>query len=227
MGCNVLFASKTASTTQCVYCVHTYTLYAVYCLLVESCKLVTICFSPSVLDQFGINSKLVEERRMLINLALSYLSDTKSLKLSSSFTLVRDQTHIGDLVQVQKHALENRNVREEDFSEEVDELEKTFGTMPPGCKDSLLHQLSNLTVTNIGEGEQTPGDGEGIKLLDATQPPNRQLIKELSSEQPKIQTPQHKVLLTDERLTVKVDLPGVTNVQDCMLDIAEVGLHRI
>ena len=36
-------------------------------------KLITIAFNPSVLEQFGRDSALTAERRLLINLAIDYI----------------------------------------------------------------------------------------------------------------------------------------------------------
>ena len=45
--------------------------------------------------------------------------------------------------------------------DQLSELEKSFGSLPPGAKDSLMGQLSNLSSDTNGKKTKTKSASEG------------------------------------------------------------------
>ena len=152
---------------------------------------------------------------------------------------------------------------EQEFDDQMSELEKSFGPLGPGAKDTLLSQLSSLSTDDTrsrtdgraASSASVLSEGSGIKLpsmkngseasvlneLSGVKVPSAKkkgpgLIEELSSSKDveinggkrKLREPEYSVEKDGEELVealvVSIQLPGVTSVGECELDISEVRL---
>ena len=117
---------------------------------------------------------------------------------------------------------------------ELDELEKSFGPLAAGCKDSLLKEMSNISLGNKSDNDVQSKDNNqpGINILSSNKSPvtcKKGLIEEVSSTENKLDEPDYSLEIQEKdesfprRILVKINLPGIKSVRDCDLDISEVG----
>ena len=193
-----------------------------------------VAFNPDILQRFGLHSDLVEERRMLIHLAMDYLEDQHKVKLSRHYTLLGKEMICKGSKKVAIQSLMKKSAqKDEEFHQQLNELEKTFGPIPDQCKDSLLNKISNIATEEADQSENFI-DGlvaaekqpeirmSGVKAL-----PRQGLVQELSEgSENKLPEPVYNLVTRQhagyEMLVAKIHLPGVTSVQQCELDISEV-----
>ena len=96
-----------------------------------------------------MDSSLMEERNMLINLALSYIEDQHKVELSRSFVVFPKKTAFkGSKEGLEKSFMKKYQnedgIHDEKFQNDLTELEKSFGPLAEGCKDTLLAKLANM-----------------------------------------------------------------------------------
>ena len=120
------------------------------------------------------------------------------------------------------------------FENELGKLEKSFGPLATGCKDSLLKEMANISLDTQSDNDFESQDTSksGINILSSNQSPGtskKSLIEEVSSTENKLNEPEYslEVLEKDEssprKILLKINLPGIKSVKDCDLEISEVG----
>ena len=202
--------------------------------------MVSVSFNPKVLEEFGKDSKLWEERNLLINLAIDYIQDQHKVKVSRSYTLLPNSvTHKGPVKQLKESYGKKVKSADEQLEKDLNELEKTFGPITEGSKESMLKKLSTMAL-----GDED-GDSQSQTLLrnepkiklpgDHIDQSKQGLVQELSNGKDLSQVivlsePEYSVDIestNDEnakKITFKIKLPGLTSVSQCDLDISEVKL---
>ena len=118
------------------------------------------------------------------------------------------------------------------FENDLSELEKSFGPLAGGCKDSLLKEMSKISLGTQPEHDIEPRDANqsGINLLSSSQSSldKKGLIEEVSSTEKKLDEPECHLEIQEKdeelprRFMLKIKLPGIKSVKDCDLDISEV-----
>ncbi|KAK2156904.1 hypothetical protein LSH36_202g04001 [Paralvinella palmiformis] len=196
-------------------------------------KLVCVAFNPDILQQFGLDSGLVEERRMLINLAMDYLEDQHTVKISRHYSVLDKKTLCKGPEKLAIQSLMKKSAqKDEEFQQQLTELERTFGPVAQGCKDSLLNKISNITLETTDQSETFADDHVNIeiepeiRLPGAKRQQKKGLVQELSEVNGnKLPEPAYDLTTKEvngQRVIVaKIHLPGVTSVQQCELDISE------
>ena len=138
--------------------------------------LTSVAFNPRVLEKFGRNCSNQTDADTLVQLALDYIENEQKVKLTRTYTIFPvDTPYKGDLELVrlcftkafQKKNSKGKNGREPTgFSKDVEEMEKTFGPLSSSERESLLSQLSNISVSSpssthgsgFSNGSQGGGD---------------------------------------------------------------------
>ena len=201
-----------------------------FCAGTVTDTLVSVAFHPSVLKQYGINSCLSEERNMLINLAINYVCDNHKIMLSRNFIVMdENRKHWGSLQMAQKQL---GSKEDDSFGKELNELEQSFGPMASGCSDSLMDQLSNISlgtsdkINTHGHNSSTTSNGTPHLNLSQTNP-KKGLIEDLnpcsSLPEPLCELVSKQSSADQRLLVLKVHLEGVQSVQQCQLDISQVS----
>jgi len=117
-----------------------------------------------------------------------------------------------------------RNKIDSQFESELTELEKSFGPMVAGCKDSVLSKLAELSRVDDVKTEQSyiklPG---GVTLKNG----NKSLIEEISSSSTSLRVPHYTITKNNSttggaKMLLEIQLPGVESIAECQLDISEV-----
>lgn len=188
---------------------------------------ISIGFNPSVLTDFGRDSSLVAERRMLVNLALDYICDQHKVKVSRDYTLLGpDELCKGPEKLAIESLTQKTPFREQSMDNELSELEKMFGPMAAGCKESLLKEVSNMTLNNE-ESVQSERPLPEIRIGAEPKIAKPGLIQEVSNSEAKTETPHYDMIVQDGEppcVLLKVKLPQVASVSQCQLDISQNDL---
>ena len=133
--------------------------YFVDYILTGVYKIVTVAFSPKVTSEFGIDSQLYAERRMLINLAIDFLQDQHKCTISRNYTLLpKSRRYKGTIAKAITTVTERTRQQDKAVEKEISELENMFGPLTNNDKDSLLGQLSNISVTEEKESKYVLDD---------------------------------------------------------------------
>ncbi len=151
-----------------------------------------------------------------------------------------DTLYKGPLERVRKTLMQKLNKENEQFEKELDEIEKSFGPLASGCKDSLLKEMANISVNSQSESDIQSHDPVSqskvdIDILGKSQsaPSKKGLIEEVSSVEIKRTEPDYTLQIKEKdedqgrRIIVKIKLPDVKSVADCELDISEVGIFSV
>lgn len=182
-----------------------------------------------MLKTFGIESDLVADRNLLINLAIDFIEDRNEIKLSRHFTLFGEGHRIHGCLEKAKESLLGKYKREEgQFEADLSEIEQKFGPMASGCKNSFLNELSNISS---GAQNLNPNEAPEITLSTSMKPTRHGLIEEVSSSEVTLTKPHYELDTREgdktksRRLIVKIKLPTVASVVECDLDISEVSMQ--
>ena len=196
-------------------------------------KLISVAFNTKVLQEFGIQSHLAAERKMLINLAIDYLQDAQKLNVSRNYTLLnKDRTCKGPVDKARDCLSHRFQSTDKKFNSDLEELEKSFGPLASGCKDLLLNELSNISV----EADDKPNLPSAVpNILPQADSTNTRknvkskLIQDLDfQDEPR--TPRYRLDVKDAEaqnekprtIIIRINLPDVMSVAQCELDISEV-----
>ena len=162
------------------------------------------------------------------------------MKLSRSFNILpNDQLYKGSKEKVKSSLLDKfgggKTGADKQFENDLSELEKSFGPLAGGCKDSLLKEMSKISLGTQADNdiESLDTTQSGIDLLSSNQSSSlgkKGLIEEVSSTENKLEEPEYHLEIQEEdedfprRFMLKIKLPGIKSVKDCDLDISEVKL---
>ncbi len=145
-----------------------------------------------------------------------------------------DRLYKGPLERVRKTLMQKLNKENEQFEKELDEIEKSFGPLASGCKDSLLKEMANISVNSQSQDDIKSHDSVSqskadIDILGKSQSSKKGLIEEVSSEEIRRTEPDYNIQIKEKdedhrkRIIVKIKLPEIRSVADCELDISEVS----
>ncbi|ESO83338.1 hypothetical protein LOTGIDRAFT_236638 [Lottia gigantea] len=209
-------------------------------------KIVSVAFNPKVLEEFGRDAKNSADLDTLINLAMDYIDQLNKVKCSRSYSILpKDDLYKGDLKKLQKSFSVKSEQKDKEFSDNFDELSKTFGPLAGASKGGLFEQLANIAVDDNTEkttGVESEQKGPQIFLPDTVKKPG--LIQEISEPtQAKIHkeipkdvtspvTPKYEVEKSwndknQGQCCIRIYLPDVTSVVECELDISEEELELV
>jgi len=204
-----------------------------------SVTVVPVAFNPKVLQDYGIDSSLMEEQRLLINLAIDYVEDQNKVKLARDFVVLPKSTLCKGPADMSRNVLLKKvSGQDTAFDNELAELEKTFGPLAAGCKESLLKELSSARSqggagdnTDLHEAMSATCQPE-LRLPGETAKPGKKLIEEVNSTEARLIQPNFTmdVVSTDDLsklLVIRINLPGITTVAECLLEISDDDLYLL
>ncbi|RUS80772.1 hypothetical protein EGW08_011495 [Elysia chlorotica] len=221
--------------------------------------LTSVAFNPRVLKEFGRDCPNMTDADTLVQLALDYIEHEQKVKLTRSYTILPADTPLkGDLELVrlcftkafQKNMKGKASGKGGAFSKDVEEMEKTFGPLSSTERDSLLSQLSNISMSpsTSPSSQDKSGDphltSDGIRIpglsgshvqsgmnkeVNGTDPKSRRvgLIQEISEDRASSVPPKYMLESEGSNLVLKVELPGVKSVSECDLDISKDDVRLV
>jgi len=202
----------------------------------NSVSVVPVAFNSKVLRDYGIDSPLLEEQRLLIYLAMDYIEDQNKVTLSRDFVVLPKSARCKGPVAMSKDVLIKKvSSQDTSFSSELGELEKVFGPVTSGCKDALLNDLSFVksreSADNDADLQKVLGFQQELKLPGETKP-GVKLIEELQcSTESSLVHPDYSMDVVNEdsskRLVIRIHLPGVSSVTECSLEISDDDLYLL
>ncbi|XP_038634555.1 PIH1 domain-containing protein 2 [Scyliorhinus canicula] len=174
-----------------------------------------VVYSPEVLKK--VNEDTVE-RDQLVRLAMKYIEEQHSLRLSHSYTLMKYK------LKGNKKQMKQRLTGKASPAQTAREVTSESGT-------SLLQQLTSLNLTGKENEENSPP----IWLpSDIRHPKKSGLIEEISSTEfdsgNKVETPNYQLSLSKDEnekattIQLKVELPKVSSVTECNLSVSKNDL---
>ncbi|XP_077985676.1 PIH1 domain-containing protein 2-like [Glandiceps talaboti] len=175
-----------------------------------------ICaFNQDILEECWQTSR---EKEMLLHLALDYIEDHRKIVVSRHFQVLDDIKFKGD-PRVLSHAFKEMK-SEPPKVDKVDVMQNT---------DTLLQGLGKLSTA---AGSEIPGKDSDptISLGMEKEKQKSTLIEEISSFEEQLPKPDFEISLKEadskkpRRIMIKILLPEVTSVQECVLDISEDDL---
>ena len=198
---------------------------------------VPVAFNPKVLQDYGIDSSLMEERRLLVNLAIDYVEDQNKVSVSRDFIVLPKLTPCKGSPAMSTDALLKKiSGQGEVFSSELSELEKTFGPLAAGNKGTLLKDCpyvrtqysadDNVDLQNISVSCQPE-----LKLPGQTKKAGVKLVEEVDSTETRLVRPDYTMNVVSDQsgksLVIRIHLPGVTSVNECSLEVSDDDLCLI
>jgi len=194
---------------------------------------VPVAFNPKVLQDYGIDSSLMEEQRLLINLAIDYIEDQNKVTLSRDFlVLPRCTLCKGPVAKSKEVLLKKVGGQDTSFSNRLGDLEKTLGPLAAGCKDALLTDLSSDSVGANAELEKDASSSQPeLRLPGEKAKPGVKLIEELHSTETHLVCPDSTMDVVNndfsKQLIIRIHLPGISSVSECSLEISEDDLYLL
>ena len=196
---------------------------------------VTIATNPEVLAEYGLEAKNAEERKEFINLCLDYVQHLCGRTVDRNFILLPRSTNFkGDLEKAQKFFTDS--LKKAMKKDKTSAVEQTAPMPDIDLPDSMLSKLANISSPsdsgNQSQGSSHERSDDGPIILPETlksekQAPKKNLIQELQSQEVRLVEPEYSLerSLSEEHLVLRIELPGVTSVSDCQLDISEVCMY--
>lgn len=197
-------------------------------------------FNPKVIEEYGHDTKSLADRETLINLAIDFIQHQHKVELSRNFTLLpQDIKHKGEITLLHQSFSKKTQSSEQQFEEQLSELETSFGPLAAGAKNSLLNKLANLSTEENKNSKKSNVNGMGttydsptIKMPNQTEVKKVGIIEEIPTQcNSKLICPVYTMdSVRDEsgdidHVIVKIQLPGVKSVNDCELDISKDDLQ--
>lgn len=182
-------------------------------------SVVDVIFNTKVLKDIEHKK---DQRNLLVHLALDYLEEVKQIKVSRKYKTLKTK-YKGNSSNLTKY------LKPGAFGDHTRNggLTPSYNKGPAETKDTLLAQLSSIAI-NDNEDK----DMEGISLFDKnTKQTKKGLIEELTSEVTVSQiteVPKYDMVVSKEngksknQIVVTVQLPKVSSVSECELDVSEV-----
>jgi len=198
---------------------------------------VPVAFNPKVLQDYGIDSSLMEEQRLLINLAIDYIEDQNKVTLSPDFVVLPKSTICkGPVAKSKDVLLKKVGGQDTHFSNRLGDLEKTLGPLAAVCKDALLTDLSSvISQDSVGANakleKDSPSSQPELRLPGEKVKPGVKLIEELHSTETQLVCPDSTMdVVTNDSsklLVIRIHLPGISSVSECSLEISEDDLYLL
>ena len=163
---------------------------------------------------------------MLVNLGLDFISDQHRVTVSRDYTALSGVAdHCQGALEVARDSLMRKTRGEaEAFDSQLSEMERTFGPMAAGCKSRLLGELARQ---NEGQTATIGPSSEVTLDLHRASTGTSTMIEEISSTERVLARPSHTVDVTQadgvRQMVLRIELPGVTSVSECELDLSEVS----
>jgi len=203
----------------------------------SSINVVPVAFNPKVLEDYGINSPLMKERRLLVNLAIDYVEDQNNVSIYRDFVVLPKSSPCKGPAAMSKDVLLKKvSGQEKAFHSEFGELEKAFGPLTADRKDASLTDL--LHVRN----QDSADDDADLLNVSASCKPQLQLpgemlkagvklVEEVHSTETHLVRPDCTVdVVTGQSgklLLIRIHLPGVSSVSECSLEISDDDLYLL
>jgi len=202
----------------------------------SSVTVVPVAFNPKVLQDYGIDSSLMEERRLLVNLAIDYVEDQNKVSLSRDFIVLPKSTSCKGPIAMSKDVLLKKVSGQEKKLSELSELEKTIGPLAAVCKDALLKDFSHVT-SHYSAGDDSDVQNISVncqpelKLPGETVKAGVKLVEEVDSTETHLVRPDCTVDVVNDQpgklLVIRIHLPGVSSVNECSLEISDDDLYLL
>ena len=207
-----------------------------------------IAVNPEVMTEFGWDCKDQDDKRSFVRLNLEYVTHTTQRKIDPNYIYMpRSVEFKGDLEKATKFFTDavkkamKKNKQKQQSEQNGDEPFEDIPDVDVDVPEALMSRLSG--IVNVGKDKDNYGNNEqnfssGPKIptsatsnpvifphRDQTATAKKNLIQEIKSEDSKVTKPHYNIEKTGEgtELTLKIELPGVSSVADCELDISEVS----
>ncbi|XP_033729180.1 PIH1 domain-containing protein 2-like [Pecten maximus] len=203
-------------------------------------SMTSCAFNPKVIEEYGHDTKSLVDRETLINLAIDFIQHQHKVEISRSFTLLSKDIQLKGEIDVLNQSFSKKAQKsEQEFEEQLSELETSFGPLAAGAKNSLLNKLANISTEESRNSKKSNGKSTGttydsptIKMPNQTEVKKAGIIEEISSQSnTKLTCPVYTMDSVQDdggninRVVVKIQLPGVKSVNDCQLDISKDDLQ--
>lgn len=179
---------------------------------------------------------MTNEQGLLIGLCLDYVENQQKVKVSRAYSVLPHKTtHKGPYNCIKKGLTAKTKHADDEFDEELSELEKKFG---PGLKNSIFNISPEDGSTNLCKEKcifnQATNENSkpAVSIFPSEQKcTKRGLIKEINASdeedssvlpEPDFETRIKAGDGKGRRILLRVNLPGITSVQECLLDISKV-----
>ena len=193
------------------------------------------------MEEYGRHCKNPTDADTLIQLALDYIEHEQNIKVSRSYAILPESTtHKGELEFVRLSITKRLKKQDDQYEKDMSEIEKTFGPIADSERDSLLSKLSNMTTSDKKKNNKNvdlnkAANGYSINIPNAPkQPIKKGLIEEIGSSNvssKRCPTPKYSLEPCEQDgchcLELRVELPGVTSVGECELDISEDDVQLV
>lgn len=196
----------------------------------ETVSTIAIATNPEVLAEYGVEAKDAEERKDFINLNLDYVQHLCGQSVDRNFTLLpRSIEFKGDLEKAQKYFKDSlKKAMKKDKAEKEAEEDPIPDIDLP---DSMLSKLAGISSSGTRKDQPNVSShkisSDSPIILPDTKNEKKpamkkNLIQELHSEEARLRRPEYALeKSSDDCLALRVELPGVTSVSQCELDISE------
>lgn len=203
----------------------------------HSFKTVSLAFNPRILEDHGKTCRIEEQQQALINLAIDYVQDTQKVSISRNYCILGNNVvYKGNIEKARLGLTKQFKDADENYEAEMENLQKNFAPMA-SSGNGLLNELSNITVKDNKENVKGPKlkkEEPEIRLPTNSKPTKTGLIQELSSSgDAEEKKPKYEMNVKDRegskkrRVVVRIELPYVTSVRECDLDISEDDLTLV
>jgi len=197
---------------------------------------VPVAFSSKILQEYGIDSCLMEEQRLLINLAIDYIEDQNKVTLSRHFVVLPKSTQFKGPIAKSKDALLKKvSGQDTEFCSKLGDVEKSLGPLATGCKDALLTDLSSIvsqdSAGNNTEHYNPAGSQPELRLPGDKARSAVKLIEEVNSTETRLVRPDCTTNVVGDdlskQLLICIHLPGVSSVSECSLEVSNDDLYLL
>ncbi|XP_064650517.1 PIH1 domain-containing protein 2-like [Lineus longissimus] len=202
-------------------------------------SVVSLGFNPKVLEEFGRDSKNPEELKAMVNLAISFVQDAHKVQLSRSYTILKRSIQCkGSEERTIKSLKSVFNKGDSETEKQIDDLKKSFAPMQAMASEDVIGNVKNSNgvtpnmdipiLTKPGASFEQPDPA--IRISADSKPAKPGLIQEISDSKVVLPKPEYSVVVKDVEgdrprcIVFRLELPGVTSVRDCDLDISEDDL---
>lgn len=170
---------------------------------------INMVFNPEILDKYGKNSTVKEEKDALIGLAFQYCEqENPSVKLDiTTFDILKDTLLYGNL----EHHISRLTKKSYKNMSDLEIAKEALGEDSP-IPDSILNKIGNLNMA--GSSSQA---SKGL-----TKETGKTLIEEVDSDN--LPTYEEKVITAKDDPgqkinEIRINLPKVNSISDCKLDM--------